>query len=256
VVCLTPSATELVAAVAGAEVIVGVDEFSRFPAAVTELPKVGSFLAPNLEAILRLRPTLVVMDRVQAEARGGLEAAGLAVLAVRMERVADIAGGLRAVGDVLGRRGEAEARAAELAAKLDAISRAARARRGAAAPPRVLFVVDRALGGFANMVAAGPETYLSELIERAGGVNALAHAAVPFPRISAEEVMKLAPDVILDGVHAPDGARAAGDWRQLAGVRAVDAGRVYVLGDPSFMHPNPRLDRTLAAIAERIGGAP
>ncbi len=63
-IALTPSATEVVAALGQAALLVGVDDYSVFPPEVTRLPKVGSFLAPNLETIVGLSPTLVIVDDV------------------------------------------------------------------------------------------------------------------------------------------------------------------------------------------------
>lgn len=257
VVCLTPSSTELVVAVAGPGVIVGVDDYSAAEvAAVRGRPTVGDFLAPSLEAILRLRPDLVVLDRVQTRVADGLRAAGVRALPLRMERVGDVAAGLRAVGDALGRRAEAAAAAARLEAEIAAVRAEAARALGGRPPPRVLIVVDRELGGLGNLVAAGPNNYLDELVALAGGVNVLADAPVAFPRISVEEVLRRAPEVIIDAVHTADQQRAAADWDVLATVPAVATGRVHVLADTMYTHPGPRLAESLRGLARRIHAPP
>src|SRR5262245_48982268 len=68
VVSLTPSATEVVAALGSTAQLVGVDEYSSFPPEVAGLPKVGSFLSPNLEIIVGLKPTVVIVDDVHSQA--------------------------------------------------------------------------------------------------------------------------------------------------------------------------------------------
>src|SRR5579862_6393211 len=78
VVSLTPSATEVVAALGEAKLLVGVDDYSTFPPEVAALPKIGSFLSPNLEAIVRLRPTLVIVDDIHGQAASALQGAGIA----------------------------------------------------------------------------------------------------------------------------------------------------------------------------------
>src|SRR3954452_18844022 len=70
IVSLTPSATEVVAAVGADSQLVGGDEYWDFPAAVKRLPKVGSFLAPNLEAIVQLKPTFVIVDDIHGQTAG------------------------------------------------------------------------------------------------------------------------------------------------------------------------------------------
>lgn len=64
IVTLTPSATEIVAALGANDRLIGVDDFSTFPPAVNTLPKVGSFLQPSFETIVRLRPELVIGDDI------------------------------------------------------------------------------------------------------------------------------------------------------------------------------------------------
>src|SRR3954465_5950990 len=77
IVTLTPSATEVMAALGAIPMLVGVDDYSEFPPEVKALPKGGSFMTPNLEAIIALRPTLVIVDDIHAGAAGALESAGV-----------------------------------------------------------------------------------------------------------------------------------------------------------------------------------
>lgn len=244
VVCLTPSATEAVAAIAGVEVIVGVDRFSVYPPEVRDLPKVGGFVDPNLEAIIRLRPTLVVIDDVQRALVDPLQAARIPTVVIEMKTVAGLRAGLLQIGRALGR----ERAAADVVAKLDAGIAATRARAAELAgdrPPRILIVVDRELGGLSTLYAAGPDNYLDELIHLAGGTNALADAPVQFVKISVEQVIHAAPDVILDAVHTTDTHRARDDWLELRGVPAVDDRRIYIIEDTQLNHPSPRLPAQL-----------
>jgi iron complex transport system substrate-binding protein len=100
------------------------------------------------------------------------------------------------------------------------------------------------------MVAAGPGTYIDDLLRRAGVDNVLSDAPVRYVQISAEEVLARAPDVILDAVHADDPRKAREDWNVLAAVPAVKAGRVHVLGDPLFVTPGPRLDQAFTRLVD------
>jgi iron complex transport system substrate-binding protein len=250
VVCLTPSSTEMVAALGALDWIVGVDEFSKVPPEVVSLPKVGDFLHPNLEATLALHPDIVVADQVQTKAIESLNAAGVTVLSLPMQNLSDIRAAYTALGRALGREAVAVQAIADLDAALEA--GAARGREGKAKTgkaPRVLFVVDRRPGTLAGMVAAGPGSYLDDLLLRAGAENVLASARFRYVNITMEEVLALRPDVILDAAHVDDVVKATADWRPLAsGVPAVRDARVHVLGDPVYVTPGPRL----AAIFPRL----
>ncbi|MBT8492655.1 MAG: ABC transporter substrate-binding protein, partial [Deltaproteobacteria bacterium] len=111
---LTPSATELVVEVAGRDTVVGYDRYSDQLALELE-PKpmvVGDFLSPSFEAIVRLRPQLVVADALQDKVVQGLKAAEIPTLALPMHTVEDVWQGALAVGDATGHR----ARAAQVVA--------------------------------------------------------------------------------------------------------------------------------------------
>ena len=253
VISLNPSATELVVAVGGLELLVGVDRFSTYPPEVTSLPKVGDFIHPDLEAIVALHPDIVVCDAVQSRVISGLNSAGIRNLPLPLQTVNDVRHGLQAVGTALDRTaaaGDAIRRLDETLASAEARVRAHRA--DAARPPRVLFVVDRRPGTLAGIIAAGPGTYLDELVVRAGGDNIFHGQPTRYLQITAEEIITRAPDVILDAVHDTDTARARADWDALETVPAVKAGRVHILGDTLFVTPGPRLGEALERLADLI----
>lgn len=258
VVCLTPSTTEIVAALGALDTVVGVDNYSEFPAEVHALPRVGDFLNPSLEAILHLTPDIVLIDAVQTQVDAKLKDAGIRTLALPMQTIADVRNGALAIGRALDRERDAQAFVARLDGDLVAVEeRGRRAAERLGRRPRVLFVVDRQIGGFAGMVAAGPDNYLDELVRRAGGDNVLADAPMRYVSLSVEQVIALAPEVILDATHVPgaaDAGRARADWDRLSSVPAVQRGRVHVLADRAAVTPGPRLGDVLARLQRLIEG--
>lgn len=244
IVSLTPSATEIVAALGATEQLVGVDAYSTYPAAVAKLPKVGSFLAPNLEAIIGLQPTLVIVDDIHGKAAGALHDAGISTIDSAIHALPDVKRALRAIGDRLGRRQQAEATIAAIDASLDAAAAKRPARH-----PRVLIVIDREAGGLGNLVGAGPGSWIDELVAVVGGDNVLIDTATRYPKISREEVLRGRPDVILDLSFAGRGATA--EWRELD-VPAVAAGKVHAMSEPYLLAPSPRVGDALDALAGAI----
>ena len=248
VVTTTPSATEIVAAAAGPAILVGVDRFSTFPPEVKGLPVVGDFVSPSVEAILQLRPDLVVLDAVQVRTGEALRAGGMRTLVLEMHSVTDVLDGLSEVGRALG---AAEGAARSRARLESAIARArarglARARR-----PRVLLVVDREVGALRGLVASGPGSYLDELVSMLGGDNVLAGSSVRYPKISPETVIEAAPDVILDATFTDDPDAALRDWSALPGVPAVARRRVHMIGGEGagyYISPGPRFDVALSGL--------
>src|SRR5262249_50054049 len=108
VVSLTPSLTEVVHAVGGTDLLVGVDQYSSYPPEALALPKVGDFLSPNLEAIVALHPDIVLADAVQAPAAASLKTSGIQVITFKMKTFPDVRATLISVGDALGMQAAAK----------------------------------------------------------------------------------------------------------------------------------------------------
>jgi iron complex transport system substrate-binding protein len=242
VVALSPSASEVVAALGAGSALVGVDDYSTYPPEVTGLPRVGSYLSPNLEVIVRLRPTLVIADDVHADVARALADVHVATLAIPIHALPDVETALREVGDSLGRSDAAAHAIADIEAARDAARAAQPAHR-----PRVLAVIDHEPGGLGNLIAVGPGTWLDELLALAGGDNVLAASGVRYPKITAEEVVRGQPEVILDVGKAGDAAA----WKAVD-VPAVKNDRVRLLDAPYLMAPSPRLREAIAAVVQAL----
>jgi iron complex transport system substrate-binding protein len=260
IVSLAPSATEILFALGAGERVVGVDAFSDFPPEARELPRLGGLLDPDLEATLRLAPDLAVLVPSEAEIARALREAGVRTLVVPHEDLADVERAILAIGRATGLHRRAERLAAAWRDELDR----ARVRRPDAGRPRVLFVVARDAGQVASLTAAGGRTYLDELIRFAGGRNVLAHSPVRYPQVSAEGVIRMHPDVIVEwapappgsaGDGAPAGSARAAEWEELPGVPAVEAGRVHVLHEDLWLRPGPRLPEALRRLRRLVDGA-
>ena len=243
-VSLSPSATEIVAALGAAPWLVGVDDYSKFPPEVEKLPKVGSFLTPNLEVIVSLKPTLVIVDDVHKPAAGALRDAGLQTIECPIHSLPDVKKALATVGAKLGKADDAKRVADQIEAALDAAAARRPAKR-----PRVLAILDREAGGLGNLVAAGPGSWLDELLAVAGGENVLAASGVRYPKLSMEEVLRTQPEIILDASYA---ARASTKEWTTIDVPAVKAGRVVVLSEEFMVAPSPRVEQALATITKAI----
>jgi iron complex transport system substrate-binding protein len=252
IVSLTPSTTEIVAAAGGLEALVGVDRYSQYPDEVSALPRVGDFLNPSFEAILRLEPDLVVLDDVQRKVDDGLRAAGIDTLVLRMHTLDDVRDGLRLVGERLGEQSAATAAIERIDAAVREVEKRAASRRGDLS---VLLVVDRQLGGLGDLVAASSGSFLDELLAITGARNALATAGSRYAKISPEAVVRAAPDVIIETTHAADPERARAEWNELRDVPAIEHGRVYVVGEAYYTAPGPRADQALRGLDALLHGS-
>ena len=242
VISLAPSLTDTVVALGKASLLVGVTRYDDAPE-VAKLPRVGGFLDPSPEAVLALRPDLVLWltDGGAYPAVRRIAGLGVPVLAIPVVSVADVLGSARVVGSALGDAPAGERLARSLEASIDA------ARRRATAGPRVrvLFVVGRD-----PLVVAGPGSYPDELLRLAGGENVVKEAR-PWPVYPLERAVADDPALVIDGaVLEPKDGLA-----RLGAIPAVRRGSVHRLRDDGALRPGPRLASALDELSTALRSA-
>jgi iron complex transport system substrate-binding protein len=250
IVSLAPSVTEVLFEAGLGPRVVGVTSYCRFPREVLRLPKVGGYLTPSYEALVALGPDLVITLPEQVDLEPKLAALRIPILKVDHRTLDGIVRSIVAVGDRCGASASAKRAADALRQELAATAQTAAGRPR----PRVLICFGRS-EDFRRLYAAAPGTVHHDLIAHAGGLNVLTSSVVSYPTLSAEGVIRLDPDVIIE--LSPGGADAAAlrrEWDVLDTVRAVKTGRVYVFTGEFLSVPGPRFARFAATIARAIRG--
>jgi cobalamin transport system substrate-binding protein len=245
IVSLAPTITEsLFALGAGAEVA-GVSQYCDYPPEVIRLPRVGTFITPNIEAIAGLRPTIVIGLETSSDLREvrALNAMGYRTLMVNDDSIAGIEASIRTIGGAIGRAEDAQALLDRMHVKIAAIEE----RLHGVTERRVLMVV-----GHQPMVAVGPRTYLDELLTMARATNIAAQAAQNWPRLSLEYIIATRPEVILDGQMGTDPESPSSFWAKYTTIPAVRDHRVMSYPEDPTLHPGPRVVQTLELLARRI----
>jgi iron complex transport system substrate-binding protein len=181
VVSLVPSVTRALVELGAGAALVGRTDYDTL-AAVGALPSVGGGLQPDLERLLTLQPDLVIRFGGEQDVvtPAALDERGIAHLAVRPDRVADVRAIVLQLGQVMD-RGPA---AASLVAELDRALADVRARVAGEPRKRVAFV----LGGTPPWVA-GPGTFVSDLLDAAGADNAFADLGQLYAPVSLEDLI-------------------------------------------------------------------
>ena len=245
IVSLAPSITETLFALGVGDRVVAVSDFCDYPPAVKRLPRVGSFNAPSVEAVLGQRPDLVLATPSPGnhESVLAMQRLGVRVEVVDPERLADLPVVTRRIAEVAGVPEAGDRLVAAMTRDMDAV----RSRVAGAPKPRVLMLV-----GQDPLVAVGPESFLGELLVEAGAVN-VAPAGESWPRLNVEVVIAANPDVIIDLSMGSEAGTAVGDyWTRFASIAAVRAGRVYPFRSLEALRPGPRLPQALAELARLL----
>ncbi len=247
VVSMNPSLTEILVALGAAQVLVGVDEYSaRVQPEVRGLPTVGGLFNPSLEAVVALRPDLVVVvpSAQQRDFRARLEGLGVPVLVLPNITLEQILDSIETLGASVGRERAARARVAAIRSAWDEVARATAGR------PRLrsVLVLQRD-----PLYVVGRGSFIDAMLRTAGAENAAAVFAEPYPRAGIEWLIAAEPDVILDA--SEDVEDAASHWSRWPSLPAVGAGRAVSIPAASVTRPGPYLDRALRLLARAIHGA-
>lgn len=242
IVSLVPSHTETVCALAACDRLVGRDTWSDFPSAVVALPDLGSAFAPDLEAIVALRPDLVLVDEYSGAAEA-LAPLGLVVYAGTPQRLEELFATVERFGWLLGARTEAAVLAGRLRGELDGVAAVVADLPG----PSVFYEVDP------SPYSVGPASFIGTLIGLAGGRNVVPDGLGDFPLIDPEFVVAADPQVIVlaDAPYGVDAAAVAArpGWGAIAAVRD---GRVVELSQEQsdvMSRAGPRVGEALRLLA-------
>lgn len=249
IVCFGPSITEVVFALGLGELVVGVDDFSDYPAEAQELPKVGNAFAPSIESLMALEPDLVLTLKHE-QFNSELEALGIKYLIFAPEDIDNILTNIELVGAVTDSIDEAEALVESMEERIADVEE----RVEGAAPVSVFFIVDATDPTLPW--TAGPGSFIDALITMAGGENVAGEAPVAWAQFSIEEVVSADPDIIivqtmLGGIPtiSIETLEAHPIWGTLS---AVSEGRVYLVDGDLVSRSGPRIVDGLEALARVI----
>ena len=230
IVSLLPSLTETVCELGQCQRLVGVDRYSDFPLSVRALPQLGGGLDPNIEAIVALKPDVVLLA-TSSRAGERLQALGLKVLALEPKNHADVRRVLEKIGQLLD-----VPDAQRVWRVIDAaVSAAAQSLPASVKNTRVYFEVNRA------PYAAGEASFIGETLARLGAKNIVPASLGPFPKLNPEYVVRANPDVIMVSAFGDVGLAARPGW---AAMRAIQFKRVCVFTKAQsdvLVRPGPRM---------------
>jgi iron complex transport system substrate-binding protein len=240
IISFAPSITETLFALGLGNRVVGVTRYCNYPPQVRDLPKIGDYLNPNFEMILKLKPDLVLLLKQHSSLSEFLSKNRITCKVIDNENVDAILQSFKVIGELCGKTKQADSLAASIKAEMPRIS----------APfyrPKILFCIGRdnpGSGRISKVYIAGPKSFYSQLMHEAGGENAYADSAYAYPTFSAEGILRLAPEIIIDVMASVSGVqqeKARDDWKELAIVPAVAHGLVFCPAGDFMSIPGPRI---------------
>jgi iron complex transport system substrate-binding protein len=239
IVSLVPGLTETCFAIGAGNQVVGVSDYCMYPAEAQKRPRVGGLGNPRLEQLLLLRPTIVLLYRSQADFAARLETLHVQSRLYAVDRINDIYQATDELGSLTGKREAAAGLIRSMRETFDQM----RARHSQTTSSRAIVLVSRDPTELRNLFQAGPQNFLGEILEIAGGTHAISSSAA----ITKEQIIVANPQVILDFSAGETASSPAVQrigktlWESLNTVDAVRNHRVHILADPHTLVPGPYL---------------
>ncbi len=247
IVSLAPSATEMVYALGLGEKLVGVSNFCDYPEDVKNKTRVGQPMNPSLEAIVALRPDVVLGSSTANDVHtvAGLDNVGVPLYGITDPRsVEEIFASILRLAELTGATEKGAALVRRLSAELQAVEERVAGRR----KPAVLLAI-----WLEPLIATGGNTFLADVLRRAGADSITADVETDWPRLSLETVVERDPEFLIfttaHGIAASfDRLRGKPPWSSL---RAVQNDRVIHL-DEALFRPGPRIIRVISDLASQL----
>jgi iron complex transport system substrate-binding protein len=251
IVSTAPSNTEILFAIGAGQQVIGVTTFCNYPAEASQRDKIGGFMPKSIsiERIVGLRPDLVLTTgRLQQPLTESLRKLGLPTLSYDAQKLEEVAGNIRIIGQATGHSDEADALATKLDQRLIRVRERFAGLPVADRPTVLLFLSEDPL------MTAGPKSFAGQMLELAGGRNLFADVDQQFPRVSEEEIIKRNPAAILWWSMGENASRQERlgkrpGWDQIDAIRNK---RILVMDDDLLSRVGPRLFDGLEKMADLL----
>lgn len=243
IVSLAPHTTELLFAAGAGAKVVGVSDYSDYPAEAKRLPSVGSSMSLDLERIVALKPDLVVIwgsGNIAAQV-AKLRGAGIPVFESEPRNFEDIASSLEKLGNLAGTQSIAGSAANAFRARLTQLQMQYQHR----APVTVFYQIWRS-----PLMTLNDEHLTSKVIQLCGGGNVFGKLTQLAPTVNTEAVLQANPEAIVSGSGDNDDALAA--WRKFPQLLAVKRGNLFTLNSDTMTRGSPRILDGAEALCKQL----
>jgi ABC-type Fe3+-hydroxamate transport system substrate-binding protein len=242
IVSLNPVTTEILFAFGAGSRLVGRSQFDLWPESARLIPDLGNGLQPNVEVVLGAHPDLVILyasqDNRPAAAR--FRAAGVSTLSLRTDHIADFRRTVQLLGAILRDSARARVVGDSVFRTLDRV----RAATENLPRPTAFWHIWNA-----PLITIGAGSFMTELVDIAGGRNVYSDIAAPSATVSLEDVARRDPDFILAG---PQGAQKIEEDRRWLIVRAVREGKILKVDTVLVGRPGVRLGEAAVSLANLL----
>ncbi len=248
IVALSPSSTEMLFEMGVGTRVVGTVEWADFPEAAKAIPRIGSYAGINIEALVALRPDLVVAwksGNKEADLQK-LEALGLNLIYVDPKTMDSVAGSMEELGAAAGVPEAGKAAAQRFRERYQAL----KGKYADANPVRVFYQLS-----YDPLRTVGKGSWVDALINDCGGNNVFGKASAHYPVVAFESVIARDPEVIIMSSHTNVVNSKEALWSEWPSVAAVKSGHLVPVNSSALLRSGPRATEGLALLCSAIDQA-
>lgn len=240
-VSLAPNLTENIFAVGASDRLVGVTTYCDYPAEAEKIAEVSDTQTPNMEAIVALKPNVVFVSTASQleNFTKTLERQNIAVFVTNPQNLEGVLQNLRQFGELFGTGEKAEKLIAELENRVRRVEQKVEGKPKA----KVFVQIDKE-----SLYTIGKDSFITDLINRAGGESATKTVATAYPKLSKETALALNPDAIILS-ESPNNLEPNEVFKNS---NAVKNGRVFKINADLISRPSPRIVDALEQIADAL----
>jgi iron complex transport system substrate-binding protein len=250
IVSLAPNLTEILFALGLGERIVAVSSDSDYPPQAANKNKVGTFWQPNTESIVASRPDLVITLSFEQQKRVAdtLNRLRLNVLTVKIKKIEELLTAIEKIGIATGCKNSADQLLRDISNRLNTLQ----SKFNSTNKPKILWVVQTE-----PLRVAGRDTFINELIELAGGENAIDATIQQYPQIGTEQLLACLPEVIIQSAMAAaniaEQQKAAETfWSRWPSLPAIKNNKIYVINSDAVFRLGPRVVKGVELITSHL----
>ena len=246
---LAPNLTEILFALGLGEKVVAVSNGSDYPPEAANKKKIGTFWQPSTEAVIASKPDLVITLRTRTEQQksvaDSLKRLRFKVLSLKIEKIEGLLSAIQQIGEATGCKQRAEQLVKDISNQLNDLQ----LKLGSTNKVKVLWVVQNE-----PLRVAGRKTFINELIELAGGENAIGPTIAQYPQIGTEQLLACGAETIIQsamGTNNITEQQQAAEmfWSKWASLPAVKNNRIYIVESDTVLRLGPRICQGIELIA-------
>jgi|GEM_PF-579289 len=235
IVALSPVINELVFALDRGEWVVANTKYSTYPPKSKDLPKVGGFFDVSFEAILKAKPTLVIMQQNNIKLQKRLQSFGIGSLVIKVDRLESIKQAILSIGEVVDASAKAKQIVAQIETKLQDIAHITKDKK-------ILMVIGESTKLHKGVFIVGHDLYLNDIIKISGNRNAFASKFIKQPILNNENIIATHADIVI--ILAPylkDSKEAIIQAWQAVPIPASQKGNLFVMDKEYISIPSDRI---------------